>query len=136
MQNSKSETKFQQFCGHPQVYERYQGPMPIGAPACNQCNDAVVVKFGYCCPMIDCDNTCNRRGNPDLCNLARNPGDAFKMDPEVLPLLEPPRTELEDADKWKKEPLTIKNAKQFGTVKTAIVQAERMNKKLAEEGLL
>jgi len=136
MQNSKPKTKFQQFCAHPQVVAKYGGPMPISRDACNLCNDAVVKEFGYCCPMIDCDHTCNRRGNPDLCNLARNPSDAFKMDPEVLPLMEPPRTELEDAEKWKKEPPSIKNAKQFGTAKPAIIQAERMNKKLADEGLL
>lgn len=124
-------------CPHPLVMKKHGGPMPVTNEACNACNDAHVAKWGYCCDFINCHETCDRKGNPDLCNLARDPADAHRMnDYEALPLMWDPtayKQKLEDPKDWKKEPKQIKNAKQYGTFKPAIFHSEMMHKKLEEE---
>jgi hypothetical protein len=112
---------------------KFGGPMPVTAEACNRCNDTQVLQTGYCCDFIDCHRICNRKGNPDLCNFARDPKDAFREDPTALPLMWDPtgyKEAVDDPKKWKKEPKTIKNAKRYGTFKPAIFLSEQMQKRL------
>lgn len=137
MQSSKSKTKYVQYCRHPRVVLRHGGPVPITREACNRCNDHQVANTGYCCPDIHCTHTCTRYANPDLCNLARDPRDAYKSDPETLPLFDISqelKQSVEDPKKWRKEPPKIKNGKRYGSCTPVIQSASAMNKRLAQEG--
>lgn len=137
MRNSKSRTTRTQLCSHHRIVAKYGKAMPISAEACNKCNDAIIANTGYCCPMIECKKICTRYGNPDLCNFARDPNDAFKNDPEILPLHDISK-ELkqmaEDPKRWKKEPPKLKNGKRYGSAIPSIQGASAMNKRLAKEG--
>jgi len=135
--SSKKSDLYVQYCSHQAVVAKYGGPVPVSKEVCNRCNDAIVAKIGYCCPIINCANTCTRYSNPDLCNLARDPGDAYKNDPEVLPLYdvsEKLKETVEDPERWKKEPKKISNGKRYGSCTPVIQAASAMNKRLAKEG--
>ena len=130
MPNSKSKNK-KHFCAHPKFIHQYGKPVEITEKACNNCNDAHVLKTGYCCEYISCENTCNRYGNPDLCNFFRDPEDAFEMDSTEQPLVwEPDYADPEKMEhkkrKWKEKPPEIKDVKQYGRFWPAKHGAERM----------
>jgi len=114
--------------------------MPISAEACNRCNNVFVAKTGYCCNMIMCRETCFYYGNPDKCNEARDPSDAFKVEDDVVPLIENKdaaeraKRLVENPNDWEDEPISIDNAKQYGTIKPGIVRAVKMNKQLEKDG--
>jgi len=136
MPNSKSNNSYVQYCRHPKIIAKYGGPVPITSAACNRCNDVQVATTGYCCPDISCAHTCNRYGNPDMCNLARDPSDAYKNDPETLPLhdvSEKLKEAVENPKKWKKEPKKISNGKRYGSCTPVIQSATSMNTRLAKE---
>lgn len=137
MPNSKSEkTSFQQYCCHPVFLKKYGGPVPMTKEACNRCNDLQIQRTGYCCPDIDCARTCTRFGNPDLCNYARETRDAYKNDPETIPLLDVSKKLKERAEspkKWKKAPPPITNGERYGSVTPVIRHAELMHKLLEKK---
>ena len=135
MQTMKSKTRH--FCSHPAYVAKYGQPVEITQEACNRCNDAVITKTGYCCDYMSCERTCNRRGNPDLCNYFREPEDAFSMDNTEVPLTWDPDCQDKDkmADKiknprrWKREPKSIKDVKKYGRYWPAKFHSERMQTK-------
>ena len=57
MPHTQSKSKadvYVQYCAHAAVVHKYGGPIPVSKEVCNRCNDAMVDKVGYCCPMINC----------------------------------------------------------------------------------